>query len=164
MPENKHQIESEEKCVQLYCWHHSHTRQHSSFGRYTKAYLSLLIVEDLRHKKKIKCLKNKHPNWKRREMCAALLLTPQPYQTELFIWSIYQSVFEPADSKRSQTQEKITKEYLKNKRPNWKRREMVIEMGDLFKGLEMVCIKKPRLSYLNQNISDHDKQDKKKKI
>lgn len=41
---------------------------------------------------------------------------------------------------------------------------MVIEMGDLFKGLEMVCIKKPRLSYLNQNISDHDKQDKKKKI
>jgi len=104
------------------------------------------------------------PDWKRREMCAALLLTPQPCQTELFIWSKNQSIFEPADSKRSQTQEKIAKEYLKNKRPNWKRREMVIEMGDLSKGLEMVCIKKPRLSYLNQNISDHDKQDEKKKI
>ena len=39
-------------------------------------------------------------------MCTALLLTPQPYQTAFFIWLIHQSIFEPADSRRSQTQEK----------------------------------------------------------
>lgn len=32
------------------------------------------------------------------------------------------------------------------------------------KGIEVLYIKKPRLCSLNQNISDHDRQSKEKKI